>query len=554
MVVVVVNGYPIQSIVESCQILQFQDIVLVPSQDMVKNNFQLIFSLVKLMSGNGFKVKIGGNLEIAELPAVKYVFVANKVSDLDLSVILKKDLKVGSYLLATFSLDTLEIEIDKLISNDSTIDTSFYHLDSNSNQMFSIITINTKVIATPFGSNVDLTGVHLKSIDLTWEPHVKINDCNNLGEKCSIDGMSANIMNLLAEKLNFTWSSNIELNKTWGTFPIDGNLENGTYLGIYGSIIKKEYDLNLSPWTYRFHRFGHCDFIRTYDTHYSLSFAISNSQFDFKLFIRPFVQEVWYAIIGTVVICLIFLIITSYFKVEQSFRIATTVSFYFFILLNIYYGGAMTMFFTSTPTILFDSMHDILRAYPQWNIKLAQGNENYFKSLAEAGDELVGEYWTRMETSPEYYKYKSIGDGLNEIRSGQIAIFIEKIRLESYLNRNPQERNKQNLMIMPVVRRFAGMITAHNWPLTDIFRRNTQIMAEQGIFANIYAKWIGTVDSNEQSSSILSQTTFSFSQMSSAFFAYLIVLIASLLLLFIEITCKKPLINPATSATLAPQM
>ena len=42
-------------------------------------------------------------------------------------------------------------------------------------------------------------------------------------------------------------------------------------------------------------------------------------------------------------------------------------SWYFFNLLNAYYGGAMTMFFTSEATLPFETMKDVIGAYPGMN-------------------------------------------------------------------------------------------------------------------------------------------------------------------------------------------
>jgi hypothetical protein len=42
----------------------------------------------------------------------------------------------------------------------------------------------------------------------------------------------------------------------------------------------------------------------------------------------------------------------------------------FFVLLNAFYGGALTMFFTSEITIPFNNIYEVMRAYPSWNLRM----------------------------------------------------------------------------------------------------------------------------------------------------------------------------------------
>ncbi len=63
--------------------------------------------------------------------------------------------------------------------------------------------------------------------------------------------------------------------------------------------------------------------------------------------------------------------------------ILSTTVWYFFVLLNAYYGGALTMFFTSTITIPFESVFDVLRAHPNWKMIYQSGEEAFFTLQAQ---------------------------------------------------------------------------------------------------------------------------------------------------------------------------
>ena len=52
----------------------------------------------------------------------------------------------------------------------------------------------------------------------------------------------------------------------------------------------------------------------------------------------------------------------------------------FFVLINAYYGGAMTMFFVSEISLPFETLRDVLQEFPSWNLMFIDGNDNYFKT------------------------------------------------------------------------------------------------------------------------------------------------------------------------------
>ena len=54
-------------------------------------------------------------------------------------------------------------------------------------------------------------------------------------------------------------------------------------------------------------------------------------------------------------------------------------SWTFFVLLNAYYGGALTMFFTSEVSIPFTNIYDVMKSYPTWKLKMRAGEEVRFQ-------------------------------------------------------------------------------------------------------------------------------------------------------------------------------
>ena len=88
-----------------------------------------------------------------------------------------------------------------------------------------------------------------------------------------------------------------------------------------------------------------------------------------------------------------------------------------FLLVNAYYGGALTMFFSSSPIFPFRTMKQVvltdyfvekyfklfcfiyqaLALYPKWKMILTEGDQLSIEERAKAGDDLLMEQWRRVE-------------------------------------------------------------------------------------------------------------------------------------------------------------
>ena len=117
-----------------------------------------------------------------------------------------------------------------------------------------------------------------------------------------------------------------------------------------------------------------------------LALTPQHPEWDFGLFFRPFKTEAWYAI--SVIFAMILVIIIgpyvliSYYEQTEAAKCVAFWSWFFFVLINAFYGGALTMFFTSEPKLPFSSIEDLMRAYPDWNLKMMDGNDVHFQYRA----------------------------------------------------------------------------------------------------------------------------------------------------------------------------
>ncbi len=101
------------------------------------------------------------------------------------------------------------------------------------------------------------------------------------------------------------------------------------------------------------------------------------AKIDMDLFTRPFRDEAWVLIASTVLILLLtmvlpFAILPNLFEKTAAWRIIHLVSMLFFVLVNAFYGGAMTMFFTSEVSLPFQEIRDVMRD-ESWTLIVQKG-------------------------------------------------------------------------------------------------------------------------------------------------------------------------------------
>jgi hypothetical protein len=170
-------------------------------------------------------------------------------------------------------------------------------------------------------------------------------------------------------------------------------------------------------------------------------------------------------------------------------QIMFTTLWYFFVLLNVFYGGALTMFFTSTITIPFEGIVDVMREYPDWKLMFKAGSEVDF-SLPASDDPDYAEYWTRAQLYPEEARFNTIKEGLDMMNNDRIVLSIQDSLLKGYFRANPF--HVQRLDIFSTVEIGYSCLTfSFNSPLKAIFEKSITDTREKGVQHNLQIQWIG---------------------------------------------------------------
>jgi len=86
-----------------------------------------------------------------------------------------------------------------------------------------------------------------------------------------------------------------------------------------------------------------------------------------------------------------------------------------YTILNCYYRGAMTMFFSARVNMPFNSIHDVIRAYPDWHLLHVKGAEALYQFMARAGDKDYQTYWNRYLDFPDEVTVQNVEEGMNKV-------------------------------------------------------------------------------------------------------------------------------------------
>ena len=209
----------------------------------------------------------------------------------------------------------------------------------------------------------DLQGMHILSTTVSWPPYIYLNDeCKSkklYNKDCKPTGHLVDTLNAMGEIMNFTWECHGDLNDDYGTTPIDGPPnENGTWGGVVGDVFLGNYHFSMSTWVWKEERQNMFDFATYVTDQTALAITLKAKEIDYTLFTRPFRLEAW-LLVGFAAIVFILATVVPYlfapnFGESTSLRLIEAIAWTFFMLTEIYYSGALTMFFSTAPTLPFE--------------------------------------------------------------------------------------------------------------------------------------------------------------------------------------------------------
>ena len=391
----------------------------------------------------------------------------------------------------------------------------------------------------------DLHGLEITSTALTWPPYLTIDDCNEFGLECAKNyGYMIDIMEKLEIKYNFSCISQKNVDNDWGMTPKSGPYSiNGTWGGVWGDILSKEYDMSLATYTWTSARNKMFSFVPLTVDRFILVMKPQHSEVDFGLFTRAFVRDTWtcVALMASIAFSLTFMVyLCGLDKKRNGMKIMTFMWWIFFTLVNSYYSGVLTMFFTATATPPFETIKDAIQAYPNWRFMFLDGLQGWLFDMyngAESGDKDFISVWQRYKENPDETTYYSIKNGLELIENGPNVIFLDERIFLTHLKSNPTKQ-KMHIIKLKEKSTFANLLFYKNSPLLPIFKQGVSNLWETGMERQLAYKWAGGWP-KDSGSAPSGGNVLTLGQMVLVFAFMLLVFVISVMVLCIELAFKQ---------------
>ena len=217
------------------------------------------------------------------------------------------------------------------------------------------------------------------------------------------------------------------------------------------------------------------------------------------LYFRPFTIEVWIMICVTLGIIAIILISLSYFEtifiandkvLKKATRIVLFFSWLCYLVIEIYFEGALTMFFTTKMGIPFDSIREVMRAYPDWRLLMRSGYEAYYTQYVESGDVDYIKFWDRVQKEPDENTFSSVAEAINKYDKEPVIIHDVEGAISTY-----EGDATEYLDVFEKGRtEWYGLIVTENSPLGPMLAHGAKKLNERGVFDYLKTRWLGRPD------------------------------------------------------------
>jgi hypothetical protein len=191
------------------------------------------------------------------------------------------------------------------------------------------------------------------------------------------------------------------------------------------------------------------------------------------------------------------------------------------------------MFFVSEVSVPFNTVNDIIKAYPDWVLMcqdgdlhmmtiniimnrsinfIIAGNEINFINHAQAGDRDFINFVDRMETRPAETKFSSLNEGLRLLEEGRNVMHCFEGMLKGYFRTNPYNVQKLKVFAKEKARvrrhqyqsvtglvlnrpsffnQFDTLVFSRNSPVKSMFELASSRILESGAFHYLLQRWEG---------------------------------------------------------------
>ncbi len=271
----------------------------------------------------------------------------------------------------------------------------------------------------------------------------------------------------------------------------------------------------------------------------TLAFNFKEPAVDLTLLLRPFTVPAWIVVLLAMVALHLGLVLTrSRSRTEHSLshRLAIISSWIFFVLTNAYYGGALTMFFSSEASLPFHTLEEGAGKFPTWKfLHLDDADLVLLRYLRSGGEVGLPKLLDRVLKDPDKWIVKNEAEGLSRMaqEKGMFMFtstfpLVEAVNHGSYPNLHLKLFGEKRTLM-------THFMLSNNSPYRQMLSAGSMSMLETGVVETIMLKWRGTLSPASQDG----VKVLGGSHMALGFMTFLAVQGTCLSLLLIECLAKR---------------
>ena len=274
--------------------------------------------------------------------------------------------------------------------------------------------------------------------------------------------------------------------------------------------------------------------------------SVERSSWD--IFYKPFHSNAWIMVLITTIVLVFSVKTLSYFhqnshgkngKIFQKYhRIILCITWIFFLVVEIYYEGAMTMLFTTQTFVPFHSIKDVMQAYPDWKLMMRHGFEAYYIDYVEEGDSDYVSFWKRVKENPRESVFSSVGQAVSYHENDPVVIHDLQSAIDVH-GKYGDPRLSEKLEVFNKGRtEYYALIVTENSPLGPILRHGMKVLYERGVVAHLSSKWLGGGDTSMRDKTSSRKSDLDISDTFLAFSGLVMVMVLCFLLFIGEYLMK----------------
>ncbi len=329
----------------------------------------------------------------------------------------------------------------------------------------------------------------------------------------------------------------------WGVLPKVGTWDNpnATLHGVTNGVYTMQYDLAYGPiWFWTGGRSHWFDFTPTVILQKSrLAYNFRETAVDFTLLLRPFALSAWLLVLASLSLTLLTVAFTKKWspRIESdSLKAVMASGWAFFLLLNTFYGGALTMFLTSSTYVPFRTLEEGAKLHPTWKyLHLKETDLRLLNYLRSDGGIGLPKLLDRVLSEPDRYVVGSIEETLLRLSKEPGAYTLtQEFGTLAALNQGRYEGLDLVLFGETTYLRYHYLL-AKNSPYRPLLTEGTRSLIETGTLETILLRWRGHLPKGEQDG----MKVLGGRHLALLFVAYLAVYACCPLLLLLECLVKR---------------